>query len=224
MEQRFKRNIPTISEEEQALLRTKRAVIIGCGGLGGYIAEFLARAGVGGLTLVDGDVFEESNLNRQTLALECNIGMSKAKAAAERVKTIDSAIDVRFAEEFFTAENAAEILKDADIVMDALDNIPARLLLEDECAARGLILVHGAVQGWAAQVCVSEAGSGVLHRIYGSSTGGHADKSVLSPVPPFCAAMQCAEALKKLCGRKSEAEGKLIAADMRSMDIVCIEL
>ncbi len=223
MEQRFIRNIPTISEGEQLSLRSKRAVIVGCGGLGGYIAEFMARAGVGGLAVVDGDCFEESNLNRQTLALPSNIGESKARAAEARIKAIDPAIDVRCFEEFFTAENADAILDGADIVLDALDNIPARLLLEDKCAEKGLCLVHGAVQGWSAQICLVEPGDNMLHRLYGEVSAA-GSKSVLPPVPPFCAALQCAEALKKLCGRATELKGRLLVADVQTMDFVAVEL
>ncbi len=222
MEQRFIRNIPTITEAEQCALRTKSAVIVGCGGLGGYIAEFLARAGVGKLTLVDGDSFEESNLNRQLYALPENMGESKARCAAQRLRAIDSAIELRCFEEFFKSENAEAILAEADIVMDALDSIPTRLLLEDECSGRGLCLVHGAVEGWGLQVCVSAPGSNMLHRLYGDiSPGG--GKSVLSPVVAACAGLQCVEAIKILCGRPPELEGKLLVGDLQSMEFMKVE-
>ncbi len=222
MEQRFIRNIPAITEQEQLSLRDKRALIVGCGGLGGYIAEFMARAGIGGLSLVDGDKFDETNLNRQTLALPALVGESKALAAAERVKSIDPNIDVCTYCEFFAAENAEVILEGADIVLDALDNIPARLLLEDKCAEKGISLVHGAVEGWSAQVCVAEPGANMLHRLYGSvkAAGG---KSVISPLPAFCASIQCGEALKILCGRASELTGKLLVADIQTMDFVKLD-
>ena len=138
MERRFIRNIPTITEAQQSLLRTKCAAIIGCGGLGGYAAEMLARSGVGALTVCDGDMFEESNLNRQNLALPGNLGQNKALAAAERIRAIDEGIALRAFPEHFTAENAGEILAGVDIVIDALDSVPSRILLEDECAGRKL--------------------------------------------------------------------------------------
>jgi len=223
MEQRFIRNIPAISEEEQRRLRTKRAVIVGCGGLGGYLIEFMARAGVGQITVVDGDVFDESNLNRQTLSLPELMGVSKAAAAAARIKAIDPDIDVRSFEAYFGAENAGEILADADIVLDALDNIPSRLELEDQCARRNLVLVHGAIQGWMAQISLVKPGSGLLHTYYGQSSGG-GDKSVMPHVPPFCAAVQSGEAIKFLCGRAAELEGQLLVADLRSMDFLTIKI
>ena len=224
MEQRFIRNIPSISEGEQRLLRTKRAVVLGCGGLGGYNAEILARIGIGALTLVDGDCFEESNLNRQLFSLPSLIGFPKATAAAERVAAIDPTIEVRSFAEFFTAENANKILSGADIVLDSLDNIPSRLLLEDKCAEKGISIVHGAVGGWMAQLCVVRPGDGFLHRIYGSSNGENVNKTLLPAVAPLCASLQCAEAVKALCGRKSELEGKLLLADLQSMSFHSIEL
>ena len=223
MEKRFERNIPAISEAEQALLKTRHAAIIGCGGLGGYIIEFLARSGIGALTVVDGDCFDETNLNRQTLSLPSLIGCGKAEAAEKRINAIDSGIKVRRVDEFFTAENAEEILAGVDIVMDALDNIASRLVLEDECAKRGISLVHGAIQGWMAQVCVVRPGSGMLHSYYGNAAG-HGSKSVLPHVPPFCAAMQSGEAIKHLCGRATDIEGQLLIADLQAMEFFNIEI
>lgn len=223
MEQRFIRSIPAISENEQLLLRGKHAAIIGCGGLGGYIAELLARAGLGCITLCDGDHFEESNLNRQCLALPSTLGQNKAAAAAQRIKAIDNSIDIRCFEDNFTADNAREILDGVHIVLDALDNIPARLLLADICAEQGLVLIHGAVSAWVAQVCTVSPGSGVLHRLYGNSQR-ESDKSVLSHVPAYCAALQCSLALKSLLGRTSDMDGKLLVADTQTMDFVSIEL
>lgn len=223
MEQRFIRNIPAISQQQQALLRGKRAAIIGCGGLGGYIAEFLARAGLGGITVCDGDSFEQSNLNRQCLALPDTLGMNKALAAAQRIKAIDSSIDVRCFEENLDADNGADILADADIVMDGLDSIAARLLLEDSCAKCGLVLIHGAVGQWSAQVCASLPGSGTLHRLYADSRR-EGSKSVLSHVPPLCAAMQCALALQHLLGIAAEEDSGLIMLDSQTMDLVGMKL
>ncbi len=217
MEQRFIRNIPSLSEREQNTLRTKHAAIIGCGGLGGYIAELLARAGVGTLTLVDGDSFEETNLNRQLYALPENLGKNKAHCAAQRLRSIDPSIELRVFGEFFDAENAGAILEGADIVMDALDSVSARLLLEEECAKGGLWLIHGAVEGWNMQLCAVAPGSGMLRSLYGEAGVG-GGKSVVSPLPALCAAAQCAEAVKKLCGKASDMDGCLLIGDALNME------
>ena len=86
LRERHSRNIPSLSIEEMEKLAESRVLVVGCGGLGGNIIEHLTRAGVGSLTVVDGDVFEESNLNRQLLSTSENLGQKKAAAAAERVK------------------------------------------------------------------------------------------------------------------------------------------
>jgi len=89
MEQRYIRNIPALTEQECSLLRTKKIAVIGCGGLGGHIIEMLSRIGIGVIRAVDGDVFEESNLNRQLLSEVPLIGTSKAAAAAERIRRVN---------------------------------------------------------------------------------------------------------------------------------------
>lgn len=223
MEKRFSRNFPTLSESEQQLLAVGRAAIIGCGGLGGHIAELLARAGVGSFTLADGDGFDESNLNRQLLALTESLGENKARVGAERIKAINSGAEVISFEEFFTAENADAILCGADIVLDALDSIPARLLLEEKCAEKGLWLVHGAVEGLSFQVSSVPPGSRVLRRLYGNAAG-EGGKSVLSPVPAVCAGVQCAEAVKKLCGREAALENRLLVGSLETMDFVTLDM
>ena len=217
MEERYSRSIPAVSAEEQATLAQKRVLVAGCGGLGGYLIEYLARMGVGELTAVDGDVFEPSNLNRQLLSAEALLGTSKALAARERVRAVNPAVAVRAVEAFLDEENADGLVEGQDLVLDALDNIPARLVLEDACARQGVPIVHGAIQGWSAQVAVVPPGSGALRRLYGRMAAP-ADKTSLPFTPAFCAAAQAAEAVKLLCGRPPALEGKLLLADLRRMD------
>ena len=134
MEERYSRNIPAVSEEDMRKLKSSRAFVAGCGGLGGFIIEYLARMGVGAITVVDGDEFSESNLNRQLLSKVSNMGVNKALTAAERIKDINPDVSVRAVPEFLTKENAASLLADADVVMDALDNVSSRHILEDAAA------------------------------------------------------------------------------------------
>ena len=223
MEQRFLRSVPALSEDEQKLLRCRHAAVIGCGGLGGYIVEILARAGLGTITVADGDSFEESNLNRQCLALPSNLGKGKAAAAAKRIRDIDPDVSLRCFEEPFSAEKASEMLCGADIVMDALDNIPDRLLLEKCCAEAGIPLVHGAVEGWTAQVCLCPPGSGILSRLY-TGTSSSAGKSVLSHVPALCASLQCSLAIHALCAREIPRPDALIVLDTESMTFMELSL
>ncbi len=95
-----------LSREENLMLRKKSAVVVGCGGLGGYIIEMLTRIGIGKLTVIDGDVFEDSNLNRQLLATPENLGTSKAAAALKRIQMINPDVQVNLVSEFITSANA----------------------------------------------------------------------------------------------------------------------
>ena len=105
MEKRYTRNISTITEEENEKLRDFKVCVIGCGGIGGYVIEMLARIGIGYLTVVDMDVFEESNLNRQILSSEKNLGNSKAIEAKKRINAINSDVHVNVIQSPFNEEN-----------------------------------------------------------------------------------------------------------------------
>lgn len=222
MNPRYERNIPSISLEEQEALSKKRVLVVGCGGLGGYLIEYLVRLGVGELTAVDGDVFEESNLNRQLLSGEDVLGKSKAKEAEKRAKNTNSSVKVTSVEAFLTGENAESLVQGMDLVLDALDNASSRLILEDACERQGVTIVHGAIEGYMAQVTVSLPGSGRLHQIYGEAYAP-GSKTSLSFTPPFCASIQIAEALKILCGKASSLEHALLLANLKRMEWEMIE-
>jgi len=124
--QRYLRNVGTIGLEGQLALRRATVTIIGVGGLGGWIAELLARMGLGTLILIDGDVFEEDNLNRQLACTEDSLGRAKVTVLAERLARVNSAVEVQPRKIWFSAENAANLLEGCDVVVDALDNLPQR--------------------------------------------------------------------------------------------------
>ncbi len=218
---RHSRNIPALSAENMKKLASSRVLVVGCGGLGGNIIEYLARVGIGALTVVDGDVFEESNLNRQILSTSENIGQQKALAAAERVRAIDPSIDVTPVCEFFTKENASALMADADLVVDALDNASSRLVLEDAAAEAGLSIVHGAICGWDLQAMLVPPGSGLLHQMYPEGYSP-ASKTSLPVTPAICAAIEASTAVRYLCGLEVPLEKSLLIgsiADM-SFDII----
>jgi molybdopterin/thiamine biosynthesis adenylyltransferase len=203
MEPRYARNIPALTEEECALLRQKRILVVGCGGLGGHIIDQLARIGAGFLRVVDGDVFEESNLNRQLLSDIAQLGSSKAAAAAAHVARVNPDTAVEAAVEFLTEANAGALLAGCDIVMDALDNIQSRRILADACAGAGIPYVYGGISGWVAQAAVSMPGDGLIEKLFPAEVEIR-DKSVLSFTPALCAAMQTAMCVKLLAGRPVE--------------------
>ena len=125
--ERYQRNIGTVGIEGQLKLLRSRVGVCGLGGLGGYVAEELARFGVGSLVLVDGDVFEENNLNRQLLCRESDLGMPKAEVAAERVRAVNSSLAVTAYRRFVRLEDILEVFSSVDVVVDALDNVTARI-------------------------------------------------------------------------------------------------
>ena len=220
MEERYIRNLGALTEKECALLRTKTVFVAGCGGLGGYLIEMLLRIGVGEIRAADGDVFEASNLNRQLLSSPSSLGQSKAEAAAARAAMVNP--DVRFVAvpQFVTVENAAELIRGCDAVLDALDNIQARRILARACAEAGIPMIHGAICGWSAQAAVVMPGDDLIDRIYPEGSRLNS-KTSLSFTPPFCAALQTALCTGLLTGRPLET-GRLYMADLLDMEMESI--
>lgn len=146
--QRHQRQItlPWCGEEGQSRIRGAHVLVVGCGALGCASIEWLARAGVGQLTLVDRDVVEWSNLQRQQLFSErdAQVGAPKAEAAARRVKEIDSTIRVHACVEHVNAENAADLARGVDVIVDGLDNIETRFVLNDVSVRDGIPYVYAA--------------------------------------------------------------------------------
>ena len=223
MEDRYSRNIPAVSQEDMEKLRRSSALVAGCGGLGGFIAEYLARMGIGAITAVDGDVFCESNLNRQLLSRADNMGENKALAAKQRIALINPDVRVHAVPEFLTEENASRLMEGADIVMDALDNVHARHILEDVATQAGLAIVHGAICGWDLQVMLVRPGTRMLHQLYpeGSAPG---TKTSLPFTPAACAALQVSMAVRYLCGRGTEQDGDLFIGSLKDLSFESVHL
>ena len=222
MEARYLRNIPALTEAECDRLRQKRVLIIGCGGLGGNLISIFSRIGVGSLRIVDGDVFEATNLNRQLFSEIPVLGQNKARVAADRIVRINPEIAVDVVQDFLTEENVAELLQDCDIAVDALDNIPGRRILADACEKAGIPLVYGAISGWVAQSALSMPGDKLVETLYPKDTVVR-DKSVLSFTPALCASMQAALCVKYLVGRPVET-GKIYYFDLLNQEFETIPM
>ena len=222
MEPRYERNIPALSAAECALLREKRVLVVGCGGLGGHIIDQLCRIGVGSIRAVDGDVFEPSNLNRQLLSRVPLLGVSKAKAAAEHIARVNPDVFVEAVECYLTEDNAAELLAGCDVVMDALDNIPSRRILAAACAEAKIPYIYGAIQGWVAQAAISLPGDQLIDRLYPAEIEIR-DKSVLSFTPALCASMQTSLCVKLLTGRSVET-GTIYYFDLLNQEFETIDM
>ena len=214
MRERYIRNLGPLTEEECLRLRASRVFLAGCGGLGGYLLEHLLRAGVGAVTVCDGDVFAPSNLNRQLLADGASLGRSKAEAARARAALVKPEVAVEALPVYLTGDNAGRLIAGHDLVLDALDSPAARRTLAGACREAGIPLVHGAIQGWYAQAAVMLPDSGMMEQLYPADTPGQADPGSLSPTAGLCAAVQAAEAIKLLCGRASSLTGQLLWMDL----------
>ena len=222
MQERYLRNIPALTEEECRLLQQKRVLVVGCGGLGGNLISILLRIGVGNLRIVDGDVFEATNLNRQLFSSIPALGHNKARIAAQRASNINPDIALDVVEEFFTEENARRLLQDCDIALDALDNIPGRRLLAAACEKAGIPLVYGAISGWVSQAALSMPGDKLIETLYPEDTVVR-DKSVLSFTPALCASMQASLCIKYLTGRPVES-GTIYYFDLLNQEFETIPM
>ena len=222
MDARYERNIPALTAAECALLRTKKAAVIGCGGLGGHLIDLLTRIGIGSMTVVDGDVFEASNLNRQLLSEVPLLGVSKAKAAADRMARVNPEVEVRAVEAFLDETNAHDLIAGCDVVLDGLDNIPSRKILAAACAKAGIPYVYGAISGWVAQAAVSMPGDNLIEMLYPEGAILK-NKSALSFTPALCASMQVSLAVKLLTGRPVET-GTIFYFDLLNQEFETIPM
>ena len=222
MESRYERNIPALSEAECAILKEKRVLVVGCDGLGGHLIDMLARIGIGAIRAVDSDVFEASNLNRQLLCEVPLLGVSKAQAAAERVRRVNPEVDVEAIVTLLTEDNVRTLLKGFDAVLDGLDNIQSRKILAKACSEAGIPCIYGAVSGWVCQAAVSMPGDHLIDLLY-PEEATLKDKSVLSFTPSMCASMQISLCVKLLVGRPVET-GTLYYFDLLHQEFETIPM
>lgn len=213
------RNQKSLSSRDQVRLLQTHVAIIGLGGLGGSVTEILARIGIGVLTLVDGDSFEDSNLNRQILSSVDNLGRPKAAVAAERVRLINPAVEPRPVRQFLSAENGHAVLEDADIGVDCLDSISSRFILQQACKIRKIPMVSAAIGGTSGQATVVYPEDEGLSRIYGDP-GSAAPKGVemMLGTLPFAAitmaAIECAEVVTIALGKEPPLRNRLFITDL----------
>ena len=222
MKARYERNVPALTEAECEALRRKRVLVVGCGGLGGHLIEMLARIGIGALRVVDGDVFEPSNLNRQLLSEVPTLGLSKAKAAAARINRVNPEVEVEAVTENMTEVNVHELLQGCDAVLDGLDNIESRRVLASACTRAGIPYIYGAVNGWVAQAAISMPGDHLVQGLYPEGAVLK-NKSVLSFTPALCASMQVALCVKLLTCRPVET-GMLYYFDLLNQEFETIPI
>ncbi len=223
--ERYARNCILTSAEQSDLLK-KRVLIVGAGGLGGYILEMLVRIGIGEITLIDADVFEESNLNRQILSDINNIGEYKAAMGKNRAISINPEIKINEKIEKLTIENADEIVFGHDLVFDALDSIGDRMVLRQAAKKAGIPLVHGAIAGWLGQVTFVMPEDNTLEKIYPTNHNKGIEVQTGNPsfTPAVVAGFQVAEGIKYLTGKDGLLRNSLLTLDLLNHNYQIIEL
>lgn len=223
---RYVRNQNSITKDENMILQSSKVCVVGCGGLGGYIIEMLGRLGVGEITAVDSDVFELSNLNRQILADELSIGKSKALMAKKRMKSVNSQIKINPIVKYLSEDNGYEILKGHDVIIDALDDIESRLMLEKICKNLKTPLVHGAIGGWYGQVSSVLPGDDTLSKIYELGISKGIEKNLGNPsfTPALVASIEVSEVVKIILNKGDILRNKLMFLDLLNNDILVMDL
>ena len=206
------------------MLKAKTAAVVGLGGLGGHIAEQLARIGIGNLILIDGDKYSESNLNRQLFAAENTLGKYKVEAAAERLAAVNPNTELVIHAEYLTAQNSAGILSNADIVADGTDNKTSKLLLEKICAGLNITLAYGSCEGFFGRAALVMPSDGTVSKLYGGAAKETAAVTTLAFTAAATASVQTAEIVKYLLGRPVTLSGKVLCMDLSSHEYKTISL
>lgn len=212
---RYDRNgIFTAKDMKQ--IHAAHVCVVGSGGLGGYIIEMLARVGIGKITVVDGDVFDETNLNRQLFSTSENLGRIKVFEAKKRIAQINPETTIHAIHTLLDEENAVSIIQSADLVVDALDNVPARLVMQIACEELQIPLIHGAIAGWYGQVTTILPGDRTLDRLYKNSQGKGIEQELGNPsfTPATIASIQVSETLKVLLGKEEILRNRILLIDL----------
>jgi len=222
---RYSRHItlPEVGLEGQVALRAASVLVVGTGGLGAPIALYLAAAGVGRLGLVDFDVVDPSNLQRQVLFGTGDIGRPKTEVAAERLRAINPHVDLVTHAERFTAANAMDLVRGYDVVVDGTDNFAARYLINDACVLQGKPNVYGSLYRFEGQVSVFSLPGGPCYRcLYPEPpppglVPSCAEGGVLGVLPGIVGAIQANETIKLIIGSGEVLAGRLLLFDALRM-------
>ena len=219
--ERYRRHliIPEVGEEGQSKLLAAKVLLLGAGGLGSPAALYLAAAGVGTIGVVDSDVVEESNLQRQVLHSVERTGMPKTESAARAIRGINPDVRVVAFQERLTATNVLRILEGFDLVVDGGDNFPTRYLLNDACVLLGKPNVHGSIFRFEGQVTTFVPKAGPCYRcLYPSPPPPElapscAEAGVLGVLPGIVGTLQANEAIKLILGKGEPLVGRLLTLD-----------
>jgi molybdopterin/thiamine biosynthesis adenylyltransferase len=222
---RYSRQIlyPAFGEEGQRRLRQSHVLIAGVGGLGSPAAIYLACAGVGKLTIIDSDVVELSNLNRQILHGEEDIGEQKVVSAARKLARLNSTVAVNPVAARITAESLPTLLPGVDVVVDCLDNMATRFILNEACFQAGIPLIHGGISGTLGEITTIIPGqTPCLACMFPQPVEGKRPFPVFGCLPALIASLQVMEVIKLLAGFGELLTGKMLYVNMQIMEFMTV--
>jgi molybdopterin-synthase adenylyltransferase len=218
--QRYDRQIMLqgFGREGQEKLKKAKVFLAGAGGLGSPAAYYLAAAGIGTIIIADHDVVELSNLNRQILHWEENIGKNKVDSAAQKLRGFNPGIKIQTVSETIGETNVSKLIGDADIIVDAMDNLPTRYLLNKTAQAKGIPFVHGAVYGFEGRVMTVLPGkSACLNCLYHGAEVPRSKFPIIGVTPGVIGCIQATEVIKYIVGMGDLLTDRLLNYDGLSM-------
>jgi len=221
--ERYERQIMLygFGEEGQAKLKRAKVFVAGAGGLGSPVSIYLAAAGVGTIRIVDHDKVELSNLNRQVLHWDENIGMEKADSAVAKLKKINPGVKIEAIAETITEANISQLVADFDLIVDAMDNLPARYLLNKTAIEKGIPFFHGAVYGFEGRVMTIIPGkTACLNCVYRGATIPEEKFPVIGVTPAVIGCIQATEVIKYIVGLGELLTNRLLTYDALEMTFV----
>jgi molybdopterin/thiamine biosynthesis adenylyltransferase len=207
-----------VGEAGQDRLRRARVLVVGAGALGSPVVLYLAAAGVGRMTIVDGDAVELSNLSRQPLHREADLGMAKAESAATAARSLNSEVDVEPVARRLSAGEATTMVAGYDVVCDATDDFVIKFALNDACVGAGVPLVHAAILQYSGQLTTVVPGGPCYRCLFGGvpdpdAVPTCAQAGILGPVAAVVGGMQATEALKLILEVGDPLSGRLLVYD-----------
>jgi len=215
--------LPEVGEEGQRKLKAARVLCVGTGGLGSPLALYLAAVGVGTLGLVDFDVVDASNLQRQIIHSTADIGRKKLDSAAEKLEALNPSLKVIKHDTLLSSANALDILKDYDVIADGTDNFPTRYLVNDACVLLGKPNAYGSIFRFEGQASVFATKDGPCYRcLYPEPpppglVPSCAEGGVLGILPGLVGVIQATETIKLILGKGATLVGRLLLVDALNM-------
>ena len=222
--------LPEVGEDGQAKLLQAKVLMVGAGGLGSPSAYYLAAAGVGTIGIIDNDVVDVSNLQRQILHANDRVGMPKVESAKKTLEGLNPDVKVIPYQAKLTSDNIMEILKDYDFVIDGCDNFPTRYLVNDACVLTGKPNVHGSIFQFEGQATVFYPGKGPCYRcLYpepppADMAPSCAEAGVLGVLPGLIGVIEALEAVKLILGKGDSLVGRLLHFNTLTMEINTLKL